>query len=136
MINFNSKNEGQWFYFDESDHNQGGICLRELSTDQLDGIEKLTVTRTKKFKHGVAYDDTVTNKVLASKLRWRYCIVDWKDIQIDGVDAECNDENKVTLVKITDFVKFIVDCLEKLTETNIALEEARAKNLDPSLDGS
>lgn len=135
MINFSTENEGTWFYFDENNHEAGGVCFRELSTEKYNEIQRLTVKKTKKFKHGVAYDDEQVNERLADKLRWRYCIVDWKNISIDGNPAECNDENKSKVLKITDFVKFAVDCIEKLTEENKSLEEARVKNSESSPDG-
>ncbi len=135
MINFKTENKGTWFYFNENNHDAGGVCLRELSSDEVDGIERITVRTKKKFKRGVAYDDVSTDKKLAAKLTWRYAIVDWKGVSIDGAIAECNDDNKDKVMKIADFVKFAVDCLEKLSEENKSLEEARVKNLKPSPDG-
>ncbi len=135
MINFKSENEGQWFYFDENNRDAGSICLRELSTSEQRKIEMLTETSTKKVMRGHVYDDVKVDKQRVSRLTWQHCIVDWKNIQIDGEKVECNDINKEKLMKITDFVKFLAGCLEQLTETNKALDEARVKNLEPSSDG-
>ncbi len=136
MINFKSENNGTWYYFDEDNQEAGGVCFRELATEKYEDIQRLTVKKKKKFKHGIAYDDEQVNDRLASKLRWDYCIVDWKNIQIDGNVIECTSENKQKLIKITDFVKFAADCVEKLTEENRSLEEARVKNLKPTQAGS
>ena len=135
MINFNSKNEGEWFQFIEGNEEAGSICLRVIGPEQYREIERLTVKTRKKVKKGVAYDDVTTNEKLAAKLRWRYCIVDWKNIQLDGVDLECTDENKVKLVENMDFLTIVGDFLEKLTEQNVALDEARLKNSGTSSDG-
>ena len=109
MPNFSSQNPGTWFYYNPDDESQGGVCLRELSTDEYEKIERLTVKKKKKFKHGVTFDDIQENKVLASKLRWEYCITDWKKTELDGQELECNAENKVKMMKVIDFVKHVVD---------------------------
>ncbi len=136
MPNFNSENPGTWFYFDPDDESQGGICLRELSTCEHDRIERLTVRKKKKFKRGVPYDDVQTDEKLASKLRWDFCIVDWKGVNLDGRELECNSENKVKMVEVTDFVKFIIDPLIELSDSNASLREAQLKNSESSADGN
>ncbi len=136
MPNFKSENPGTWFYYNPDDESQGGVCLRELSTDEHEKIERLTVKSKKKFKHGVAYDDITENKPHASKLRWDYCITDWKKTYLDGQELECNAENKVKMMKVINFVKHVVDSLNELVDTNASLEEARVKNLPPSSSGS
>lgn len=128
MVNFSSKNEGTWFYFDDDDHDKGGVSLRELSTDQIEQIERITVKTKKKFKRGVAYDDVTTNEKLANKLRWDYCIVDWKNIALDGSELECTRDNKEKMMKVIDFIAWLADQIEKLTEMGGAIEEARLKN--------
>lgn len=136
MLDLNSKNVGTWFYFDPDNPDAGGVCLRELSTEENARIERLTVTVKKRFKRGAWIEDKTTDEKLAAKLRWDFCIVDWKEVSIDGQVVECTTENKVRVMKIINFVKIIVDNLEELTETNAALEEARAKNLESSLNGN
>lgn len=136
MLDLNSENIGTWFYFDPDNHDVGGVCLRELTTEEHQRIERLTVTTKKKFKRGAWIEDKTTDEKLASKLRWDFCIVDWKKVSIDGQVVECTTANKVRAMKIIDFVKIIVDNLEELTEANTALAEARVKNLGDSSNGS
>ena len=128
MINFSSKNDGTWCYYNEDDHDQGGVCLRELSTDRYEQIERITVKTKKAFKRGIAYNDVKTDEKLANKLRWDYCIVDWKSTGLDGVELECTKDNKVKMMKVNSFIKFVADEIEKLSEMNIEIEEARLKN--------
>ena len=136
MPNFKSENPGTWFYYNPDDESQGGVCLRELSTDEYERIERLTIKKKRKFRHGAAYDDITEDKKLASKLRWDYCIVDWKKTELDGQELECNSENKVKMMKVIDFVKHVVDSLTELVDANKSLDEARVKNLPISSNGS
>jgi len=136
MANFSSKNEGTWFWFDEDNHDEGGVCLRELSGDEYEKIERMTVKTKKKIKRGVAFDAVTVDEKLASRMRWDYCIVNWKNLQVDSVDIECTVENKVKMVNITNFIKFIGPAIEELSETNEAIDEARLGNLKSTSDGS
>ena len=136
MADFKSNNPGTWFYFDKGEPKSGGICLRELSIEEHDRIEKLTVKTQKKVRRGVAFDDTKTDEALANKLRWRFCITDWTQVTLDGQTLDCDDDNKDKMMKCTDFVKFVVDSIEILTETNDTIKKASAKNLPISLSGN
>lgn len=136
MANFKSDNQGTWFFYNPEDEFQGGTCLRELSTDENTRIDKITTTKRKKFKHGVPYDDIQVNEELAAKLRWDYCIVDWKKTILDNQEQECNSDNKVKMMKVLDFVKHVVNSIDTLTDSNKALEEARLKNSGTSSSGS
>lgn len=133
--NFNSKNVGTWFYFDESNLDAGGIRLRELSAGEAARIEKLTVKHRRKPVRGAMVDVAQEDSKTATRLTWDYCIVDWKNVQLDGQEMECNTENKLKMVSCTDFAKFIGDCITELVETNKTLEETRAKNEGSSLSG-
>jgi len=136
MPEFNSKNEGTWFYFDPANEALGGVCLRELSTEENRRIERMTVKHRKKVKRGVAYDDPEIDEKLASKMRWDFCITDWKEVSLDSQPLECTCENKVKMMDIIDFVKHVVTSLETLVEINKTLDEARAKNLETSSNGN
>ena len=128
MVDFSSKNDGTWFYFDKDDHDKGGVSLRELSADQMEQIERITVKTKKKFKRGVAYDDVKTDEKLANKLRWDYCIVEWAGVSLDSQELECNRDNKTKMMKVHNFIAFVADSIEALTEQDGAIEEARLKN--------
>ncbi len=136
MINFENKNEGTWYYAVKDDKKSGGVCLRVLSTEEYLQIEKITTKTKKKVKKGVAYDDVVVDEALASKLRWRYCIVDWSDLQLNGEEVACDNTNKEGMCKSMEFLSWLADCLEELTETTKALDEARLGNSEGSSNGS
>ena len=135
MPDFSSKNEGRWFYFDDVDPNLGGVCLRELSTAEAANIEKTTVKIKRKPLRGNMMEVRDENTQLASKLTWDYCITDWKNVQLDSNNMECNAENKSKMMRCTDFAKFIGDCVEELVEINKTLTEARLKNSGTSSSG-
>lgn len=137
MPKFKSESLGKWFYFND-DEAQGGVQLRELTTDEHRRIEKLTVKHKMKFERGTGrrYDDATTDEKLVDKLRWDFCIVDWKEVYLDGQELACTAENKVKMMKVTDFVKVLVDWFEELAETNESLRSSQAKNLESSSNGS
>lgn len=132
MLNFKSENKGTWFYFDPTDESAGGVCLRELTTEEYENIEKLTVKTSKKFKRGQWVEDKKVNEKLASKLRWSYCITDWNKVALDGVELDCTNDNKVKMMKVLDFVKHVVDSLNELVDSNKSIEESKLKNSESS----
>ncbi|KKN40054.1 hypothetical protein LCGC14_0737170 [marine sediment metagenome] len=128
MIRFENKNEGTWFFADAEKPEIGGICLRVLSAEEHNRIESITTRSKKKVKRGVAFDDVTTDEPLAAKLRMRFCIVDWKGLQLNGKDVQCDDTTKVEMCKSIEFLDWLGDCLEALTEKTSALDEARLGN--------
>lgn len=135
MPNFKSENPGTWFYYNPEKEDQGGTCLRELSIDESERIDRLTIKTKKKVIRGVPVDIKTVDEKLASKLRWDFCIVDWSKTNLDGVEQECNTENKVKMMKVIDFVKHVVDSLNELVDVNKSLEEVRGKNSGSSSNG-
>lgn len=136
MIDFKSETKGVWFYFDEDKHNLGGVCLRIPTSEDYEGIERLTVRAGKPDYHrGVRYETEKTDEKLRAKLSLRKSIVDWKGVSLDGQELECNDKNKEKMVKAQDFQLFIGECIESMVEGNKTIEAARVKNLESSPSG-
>jgi hypothetical protein len=136
MPNFDSKNEGVWFYFDPENESVGGVCLRELTPEENLRIEKLTTKTKRKFTRGQLVEDTRVDEKLTWRLRWDYCIVDWSNVSLDGHPLECDTDNKVKMMNVTDFIKFVVEALNELVDSNKVLEEARVKNSGSSSSGN
>ena len=136
MPNFSSENPGTWFYFNPDNESQGGVCLRELSTVEYDRIERLTVKTRRKVIRGVSVDDRKVDEKLASKLRWDFCITDWKEVYLDDNELVCTTENKVKMMKVIDFVKHVVDSLNELVDANKSLDEMQLKNSGSSSNGN
>ncbi|MCK5604309.1 hypothetical protein KAR91_20640 [Candidatus Pacearchaeota archaeon] len=135
MINFSSKNEGTWFYFDESDESFGGICLRLMTPAEEDKLEKLTVKKKQKPSRGMVMEIKTVDEKLKNSMMYDAWIVDWTNIQLDGKNMSCNVENKQKMMTITDFARFVIDSVLSLSENNKTIEEAAAKNLLSSSDG-
>ncbi len=136
MLDFSSKNEGKWFYFNDDDHEQGGVCLRELGIEEAKRIEKITVKHKRKPRAGRMQETTDVDEKTASIMTWDYCITEWSNVGLDGKEVECTGPNKQAMMKCTDFCKFVTDSIEDLVTVNDTLEGARAKNSDSSSSGS
>lgn len=135
MTNFSSKNEGTWFYFDIKDESLGGIKLRLLSPKEEDNIERLTVKKKQVPKRGMIMETKTTDEKMKNRMTYDGWIMDWADVSLDGGPMSCNTENKMKMMEITDFARFVVDSVLTLTETNKTIDEARVKNLSPSSTG-
>jgi len=133
MIDFQSEVLGTWFYFDEGNSDSGGVLLRLPTSTEYDDIRRLTVKEGKPDYHrGQRYKTEKIDERLQAKLSLRKFIVDWKDVQLDGRLMDCTDENKEKMIKVQDFQSFVGACIEKLTEGNKTIEEARLKNFKDS----
>jgi hypothetical protein len=136
MPNFNSDNDGVWFYFDAGDESKGGVKLRELSPSEAIRIDKITTKKRKKVVGGtLQYIDNVDTKT-AHRLTWDFCIQSWKAIKLDGNEIPCTTDNKSKMMNVTDFAKWVVEKLEELSEINQSLDEGQEKNSETGLSGN
>jgi len=136
MADFSTKNQGVWFHFDEMHPELGGVCLRELSLDQAKAINRET-TRTQRRFDGMQWrDDKIVDEDRATDLTYAYCILDWKNVSLDGIPLECTLANKIKTMKSLDFAKFVLDCLTQIRGKNSAIEAARLKNSENTSSGS
>lgn len=130
MVDFNTSNSGTWFWFDNDDQSLGGVCLRELTEKELKSIEKATTKIRHVYENGRLTESKEVNTDLERKLVINYCITDWKNVSINGEPVECNITSKEKIITSLDFMKFLNGCLEHLRKRNVAIEEARLKNLE------
>ena len=136
MPNFSSKNEGTWFFFDDSNEKLGGICIKLLSPNEEEELNRLTIKKKMKPIRGIMQEIVTTNDKLRNELLYDIWIQDWKCVQLDDREMECTKANKLKMMQCTDFAKFILDKLIDLGDRNRAIEEARVKNLMTSSAGS
>jgi len=134
-MNFDSKDEGQWFYFDNTNHHFGGVKLRLLTPEEEDLIEEATTTVVRKPIRGLMTDDRKVNTKEKNDMCYRRWIVDWSDISLDGKNLQCNDANKITMMKVTKFARFVIDKIVDLGDVDTIAREARLKNLKTTSDG-
>jgi hypothetical protein len=116
MANFNPENTGTWFYFDESDESQGGICVRTITLSELTRIDKITVSKKDKFKAGVRYEEVKVDEKTANEMRYDYIICDWNNVCISGSEVECTKENKIKLMNDPNFVNFVLKSIDELQD--------------------
>lgn len=135
MANFSSENKGTWFFFDELDESLGGVCLRLMSPDEEDRIERLTVKKKQKPSRGVMMEVKTVDSKMKDRLTYDAWITDWKNVELNNKPVSCTTENKVAMMRVTDFARFVVDNILNLSETNKTIEEAKAKNLESSSGG-
>ncbi len=135
MINFSTKKEGIWFYFDESNESLGGVCLRLLTPAEEDNIAELTTKKKMKPIRGIMAESVDVNERQKNDLTYDCWIMDWKEIQLDGKTMQCNKPNKLRMMAVTDFARFVLDGIIGLTETNKTVDEARVKNLEGTSSG-
>ena len=116
-MKFDTKNEGTWFYFDESNPDDGGVCLRVCAKTNLDWISERTSKTKKVFKDGYRYVYKDTDEKKSDGMLWDFCIVDWKDVDVDGAILECTYENKIKLMNsCIAFVTFVGKRMKQLAE--------------------
>lgn len=129
-MQFTTKNEGKWFWFDENNESEGGVLLRPLTVGEANKINKLCSKKEKKFTKKNVYQWSDINEEQYNKLVYDYCIVDWKNVVIeDGKEIECNQENKMLLMNNSmDFVNFILKHLESLNSEVLADVEDKEGN--------
>jgi len=135
MANFSKKDEGKWFYFDASDESVGGVKLRLLPPNEEDRIQKLTVTTKQKPIRGIMVETKTTDEKMKNRLTYDGWIVDWKDVELDGKIMSCTEDNKVTMMEVTDFARFVLESIISLGESNATIEEAKLKNLRNTSNG-
>ena len=86
----------KWFYFDINDPNMGSVCIRNLCLQDLKNTALTTLGKSK------------GEKMLA---KLHLIVVAWRNIQIDGVEVQCNTVNKDKLLHNQKFLDFVSDCM-------------------------
>lgn len=131
-MRFNTKelNPGVWFYFDEDAPEEGGVCLRRVTSDKMAEIHKKTRSVKIEFRRGRRYEVVERDEKKEDLLLWDYCIADWQTVEDDdGNPIEATAENKALLMGGSPaFAGFVADCLEKLDKDFAEREEEATKN--------
>lgn len=129
-MEFDLDNRGTWFFFDPAQEELGGVCLRICAGDDIVAIEKQAVKPKVEYKRGGRFSFKETNEPLYNRLLWDFCIVDWKEVSVDGESVECTRDNKIKLMmKSVDFATFVGDCLDDLTAAKKQIDKDAEKNL-------
>ncbi|GAG19376.1 unnamed protein product [marine sediment metagenome] len=129
-FNMEDLNPGAWFYFNESDHDDGKILLRVLTTGKLSEIREKSMETKVEYHNSNRHEFMVANDALRDEIIWDYCIIEWENLDDDeGVPIECTTENKLKLMNNhPTFSSFIESCLTRLNSQMEMLSEYREKN--------
>lgn len=143
--------QGEWFKFFRSeikesgdvtfldpDPDAGRVRLRIAGADAIDGIRSQTRKTVKEFvlnpktraMERVEYEDqTPEQKKKEGELIWDHAIQEWEGIlDKDGNEIPCTTENKVKLMNIPQFARFVGRCLQIITGANAGAAEEGIKN--------
>lgn len=150
-FDLSAESKGEWFkFFDsevkesgeivylEPEDNAGKVCLRIADVDIVEDIQSKTRKRKsefvlnpndKKMERVTYYDQTPAQEKQERELIWDYAIQDWQGIlDQDGNEIPCNLENKLRLMNIPRFARFVGRCLQIITGANAVSEELSGKN--------
>ncbi len=127
-FNLSDLNPPAWF--DHPDHEGSRICIRVLSSSDLEKINKKTVKIKADYRRGQRFEVEKIDEKKRNELTWIHCIVDWEGIHDEtGARIECTDENKVLLMQnAPSFTSWVADSLEELNEYDAKRQEDAAKN--------
>lgn len=135
LINLAEPNPGVFFNWPNAKTDKdGGITLRALTLEKLEEVDNLTITKKKRFRGSIPYDDIKIDEKKKEELIWDYCIVNWENLQDEkGKDIPCTLENKINLMKTQfQFSVFVADCLDQLSEFTEGQKETESKNSSKS----
>ena len=143
--------KGEWFKFFRSEIKEGGevayldpeadagrVRIRIADAGTIDEIRTQTRkvvkefvlnTRSKAMERVEYEDQTPEQKRKEGELIWDHAIQGWEGIlDKDGNEIPCTTENKVKLMGIPQFARFVGRCLQIITGANAGSEEAAIKN--------
>jgi len=129
-FNLKDLNPGTWFYFDESNPDDGSIKIRVLSAGKLAEIRDKTIKTEAEYRDGKRHEYQVVDNAARDCIVWDYCIVDWENLfDDDGAPIECTAENKLTVMnEHVGFASFVNACLKRLNREQLKIDEDSEKN--------
>lgn len=129
--------DGNITYF-EPEKNAGKVQVRVVNPDVLEEIQKKTRTEHAEFKNNkktrqleriVYYTQTDQQKKEEREAIWDHAIVSWQALlDAKGNDIPCTLENKMKMMSISVFARFIARCLEIAGTYEAEDKKTKAKN--------
>lgn len=131
------KENGEFAYLEPED-GAGSVCLRIVDPETIENIHSQTRKRVKEFVHNpktramerVEYDEqTPAQKKKENEMVWDHAIQDWKGIlDKDGNEIPCTLENKLKLMNVSQFARFVGRCMQIISGSNDRAAEEKVKN--------
>jgi len=142
---------GEWFPFFRSEVDQNGdikyfdpeegggrVKLRITDPDVMEEIQNKTrkkVTewlwhpKTHQPYSGTRFEQTPAQEKKERELVWDYAIIAWEGIlDAEGAEIPCTLENKMKLMGIPVFARFVGRCLQLVSSASIDREKELEKN--------
>ncbi len=130
--------DGNVKYFDPDPAEPCRVVLRLADPDVLEGIYKQTRTKvvervlnpkSKAMERLKDFDQTDEQVKLERQLIWDHAIVSWEGVlDAKGVVVECTTENKMKMMNIPLFARFISRCLSLISGEAVGKKEVLKKN--------
>ena len=131
------KPDGEIKYL-EPEEGAGKVCFRIADPEVIEKIHAQTRKRTAEFVNNPKtrqmervqyFDQTPAQENKERELMWDYAIVDWKDmLDAKGTPIPCTLPNKLKLMNIPQFARFVGRCIQLISGAAIAEEEKLEKN--------
>ncbi len=153
-MNFDLDNSsGEWFPFfasevgtdgkitySEPEPGAGKVCLRMADADtmakihaqtRIKKVEYVLNTQTKKMERIEYETQTPEQEKKEREMLWDFVIVDWEKTKFfdrNGAEILCTPANKVKMMAIPVFARFISRCLEVFGRAAVEAKEVAEKN--------
>lgn len=131
--------------FEEPEPNAGtfyirsmGRKLEELQSKQKKRVEHVLNPKTRKMDRIVYFEDLTPEEDEANSAElWDHVITGWDDKVLDGKGRKIpiSKENKMRLMEIPAFDRFVGRCLRHLSNANVKHDEELEKNLSSGSSG-
>lgn len=142
---------GEWFKFFRSEIKENGevsyldpeadagqVCLRIATPEVIESIQSQTRKKhaefvrnpnTRAMERVTWFDQTPDQEKKERELTWDHAIQGWEGIlDKDGNEIPCTTENKLKLMNISQFARFVVRCLRLIAGANAEAAEEAEKN--------
>ena len=115
-FNIKELNPGVWFYFNDDKPEEGGVCLRRMTSQRLKEINKETQSVKVEFRKRRRHEVVKTDDYKHDLLFWDYCIADWVAVEDnEGNPIPPTPENKGLLMGGSPgFASFVAEGMEAL----------------------
>lgn len=142
---------GEWFTFFRSEIKENGevvyldpeadagrVCLRIASPEVIESIQAQTRKKqaefvrnpnTRAMERVTWFDQTPEQEKKERELIWDHAIQGWEGmLDVSGTEIPCTLENKLKLMNIPQFARFVGRCLQLITGANAKTAEGAEKN--------
>jgi len=130
--------DGEPEYFDPEPDEPCHVTLRLADPDKVEEIHKLTRTpttdwvlnpKTRGMERCKDFDQTPEQRKVERELIWDHAIVEWEGVlDKHGKVVECTIENKIRMMNVPVFSRFVSRCLQLISGEIAEKKEEQRKN--------